>query len=389
LTTAIKNGSERLAILPKSKCNGFGAGDFGELLPEGRLMSKIIVSYRRSDSQAVAGRIVDRLIDHFGPDSVFMDIDNIPFGIDFRDHIQSALSKAAVLIAIVGSDWLGVSSDQHRRIDDEDDPVRVELDTALRQKLLVVPVLVNNASMPKASTLPDALRAFAYLNAAPVDVGRDFRPNVDRLIQSIELVLANRRDGSGRGEAAQTSSLRANSSLILLATAVLLVIVAGAGWRFGPWSPKVVSTAPSAILTPPSQPPAAVANAVGTNPLGPATAEPPPAAVAAAPPIAPPSASPAMDDDGDWSAAQKANSYKAYQAYEKEHPQGRHFAEARRAAITSALAAEPPIGKLPTGETVLVDDHICDANQIKAVTGGDVTKGISRTKKCVSREDPL
>ena len=326
-------------------------------------MSKIIVSYRRSDSQAVAGRIVDRLISRFGPDFVFMDVDNIPFGIDFRDYIQSVLSKAVVLIAIVGPDWLGVSSDQHRRIDEEDDPIRVELETALRQKLLVIPVLVNNASMPNASKLPDALRAFAFLNAAPVDLGRDFRHHVDRLIESIELVLPTRQDGSGRAEAVRTSSRLANSSLVLLAAAVLLVIVAGAAWRFGPWNTKNAQLAAPPVVAPSS--------------------------VEAAPPIAPASAPLATDDDGDWSAAQKANSYKAYQAYVKENPHGRHIAEARRVAITSALVAEPPIGKLPTGETVLVDDHVCDPSQIKAITGGDVTKGISRSRKCVSRNDPF
>jgi hypothetical protein len=114
-----------------------------------------------------------------------------------------------------------------------------------------------------------------------------------------------------------------------------------------------------------------------------------PSAVAPAPTVAPVSASPATDDDGDWSTAQKANSYKAYQAYVKEHPEGRHIAEARRAAIASALVAEPPIGKLPTGETVLVDDHVCAPNQIKAITGGDVTKGISRSTMCISRHDPF
>jgi hypothetical protein len=69
-------------------------------------MSKIVVSYRRSDSQAIAGRIVDRLIAQFGEQSVFMDVDNIPFGIDFRQHIQSVLAQAEVLIAVVGPDWL-------------------------------------------------------------------------------------------------------------------------------------------------------------------------------------------------------------------------------------------------------------------------------------------
>ncbi len=56
-------------------------------------MSKIVISYRRSDSAATAGRIYDRLIDRFGEASVFMDVDKIPFGIDFRHHIQDVLTQ--------------------------------------------------------------------------------------------------------------------------------------------------------------------------------------------------------------------------------------------------------------------------------------------------------
>src|ERR1700722_15071366 len=100
-------------------------------------MSKIVVSYRRSDSQAIAGRIVDRLIAEFGEQSVFMDVDNIPFGIDFRHHIQSALAQAQVLIAVGGPDWLGAGADGGSRIWEEDDPVPVEIETALRHEVVV------------------------------------------------------------------------------------------------------------------------------------------------------------------------------------------------------------------------------------------------------------
>jgi hypothetical protein len=56
-------------------------------------MAKIVISYRRSDSDAIAGRIRDRLASHFGEESLFMDIDNIPFGTDFREHIKNAPSE--------------------------------------------------------------------------------------------------------------------------------------------------------------------------------------------------------------------------------------------------------------------------------------------------------
>ncbi len=152
-------------------------------------MSKIIVSYRRSDSAAITGRIFDRLIDRYGEASVFMDIDAIPYGIDFRKHIQNALRDADILLAVIGPTWLGKTPDGRSRIQDEADPVRVEIETALRQGLAVIPLLVDNAVMPGAADLPESIRDFAYINAAPVDVGRDFRQHMERLSRSIDGIV--------------------------------------------------------------------------------------------------------------------------------------------------------------------------------------------------------
>ena len=70
-------------------------------------MAHILISYRRSDSDVFAGRIRDKIADKFGADSVFMDIDNIPFGRDFRTHIREALGTSDVVIVVVGNRWLG------------------------------------------------------------------------------------------------------------------------------------------------------------------------------------------------------------------------------------------------------------------------------------------
>ena len=152
-------------------------------------MSKIIVSYRRSDSAAITGRIFDRLVDRYGEESVFMDIDRIPFGTDFRHHIQDALRGADVLLAVIGPTWLGKTADGRTRIQDEADPVRVEIEAALKQGLAVIPVLVDNATMPGAADLPESIRDFAYINAAPIDVGRDFRQHMERLTRSIDGIV--------------------------------------------------------------------------------------------------------------------------------------------------------------------------------------------------------
>jgi len=151
-------------------------------------MAKILVSYRRSDSAAMAGRICDRLTARYGGDAVFLDIDSIPFAIDFRDHVRDTLRQSDVVIAVVGPRWAG-ASDGHVRIEDEDDPVRVEIELTLQSGIPLLPVLVDGAAMPSAAQLPESLKRFAFINAAPVDTGRDFHQHMDRLIASLDRIL--------------------------------------------------------------------------------------------------------------------------------------------------------------------------------------------------------
>ena len=78
---------------------------------------------------------------------------------------------------------------RHLRIKEENDPIRIEVETALDRGIAVIPVLVNGALMPKPSELPSTLANFAFRNAAEVDSGRDFHPHLDRLIRSIDQIL--------------------------------------------------------------------------------------------------------------------------------------------------------------------------------------------------------
>lgn len=149
---------------------------------------KIIVSYRRSDS-AMAGRIFDRLVQHFGKTNLFIDIDNVPFGVDFRKHIDDALRASDLLIAIVGEKWLGPQAGGKLRIMNEADPVRVELETALKRDITVLPVLLDGTSMPDPAELPETIKDFAYRNAIEVESGRDFNVHIDRLIRAMEQIL--------------------------------------------------------------------------------------------------------------------------------------------------------------------------------------------------------
>jgi len=147
---------------------------------------KIILSYRRGDSADIAGRIFDRLVQHFGSGRVFIDIDSIPAGADFHDHLHDALRDCGAILAIIGKSWSGPRRGRGSRIMDEDDWVRLEVETALTKQIAVFPILVGGAELPTRQQLPEALAPLLRRNAVPVDSGRDFHPHMNRLIAELE-----------------------------------------------------------------------------------------------------------------------------------------------------------------------------------------------------------
>jgi hypothetical protein len=159
-------------------------------------MPNIAISYRRSDSSALAGRIFDRLAAHYGKHAVFMDVDAIPIGVDFRAHIDETLRHTDVLLAVIGAKWLGPRKGSEARLSEATDPVRVEIETALARKTPIIPVLIDGAKMPDAGQLPPEFGNFAYLNAAEVTTGRDFHSQMERLIAAIDRASAAKPDAA-------------------------------------------------------------------------------------------------------------------------------------------------------------------------------------------------
>jgi TIR domain len=146
----------------------------------------IFISYRRDDSADITGRIYDRLVQHFSRDIVFKDVDSIPLGIDFRQHLEGALSQCRVLLAVMGERWSGTdAATATRRIDDPSDHVRIELELALARNIPVIPVLVRSFSIPAPDKLPQSLQSLAYRNGINVRPDPDFHGDMDRLIKGI------------------------------------------------------------------------------------------------------------------------------------------------------------------------------------------------------------
>lgn len=150
-------------------------------------MSAIFISYRREDSEGHAGRLFEDLVEHFGHDSVFMDVAGIEPGRDFRKVIDAKVAGCGLLLAVIGTRWLEARDDSgKRRIDDPSDFVRLETVSALRRDIPVVPVLVHGAQMPRADQLPADLADLAYRNAVELTHARwesDVKVLVDSLAQ--------------------------------------------------------------------------------------------------------------------------------------------------------------------------------------------------------------
>ena len=163
-------------------------------------MPKISISYRRANSEAMTGRIFDRLAAHYGKEAIFRDIDNIPPGIDFRVHINDMLRKTTVLLSVIGPNWVGAQAGGTERIQQESDAVRVEIETALRRRTPLIPVLIGNTTMPGSDQLPPSLKDFAFRNALRVDTGQDFDYHMDRLIRSIDVILGQASPSPPSGE---------------------------------------------------------------------------------------------------------------------------------------------------------------------------------------------
>jgi hypothetical protein len=155
-------------------------------------MKNIFICYRRDDAEGYAGRLYDRLHARF-PGRVFMDVTGIGPGADFTRVIQDRVGACHALVAVIGNEWLMMADEnKRRRLFLENDYVRHEIATALSRNIPVIPVLVRNASMPSAESLPPDLAPLSFRNAIEI-TDPDFDHDVGRLIEGLEQVFGEQR----------------------------------------------------------------------------------------------------------------------------------------------------------------------------------------------------
>lgn len=235
----------------------------------------VFLSYRRGDTADVCGRMYDALGRAFGKGRLFKDVNNLRPGADFGNAITEILPKCRATLVLIGPQWLSALDDEgRRRLDDPNDWVRVEVETALSApNLYVVPVLVNGAQMPRAEELPVSLHGLLRRHAAVIRRDPDFHDDVTRLTQALRAsVQSGVLDLAGLGgELKQAAVDIANSpqtgravkaarsglfslgklavviGLVGVLALVLLVTIAGfAAWNFWPqeWTDTIRSWLP-------------------------------------------------------------------------------------------------------------------------------------------------
>ena len=150
---------------------------------------RVFLSYRRADTQHVAGRAGDKLQEMF---ELFMDIDTIPPGVDFTDYVRRAVSSCDVLLAFIGDHWLSMTDNGGRqRIDDPMDWVAEEIRVALGRGVPVIPVLIDGADLPHPDKLPEGLRPLVHRQSLPLRHS-SFSADLARLVAGIEHAGAGR-----------------------------------------------------------------------------------------------------------------------------------------------------------------------------------------------------
>ena len=142
----------------------------------------IFLSYRREDVAPYARLLQYQLGEHVPNAPVFMDLDSIEPGLDFAEVIREAVGSCAVLVALIGRQWTTLADEKgHRRLDNPDDYVRFEVQTALERGVRVIPVLVDGARALRQEELPPELQKLARLNAFELSFSR-YQYDADRLV---------------------------------------------------------------------------------------------------------------------------------------------------------------------------------------------------------------
>jgi formylglycine-generating enzyme required for sulfatase activity len=150
-------------------------------------MTTVFISYRRENTAGEARALFNDLVARLGENSVFMDVDSIALGRDFRSVLQETTASCDVMLVLIGRNWADARDDGGRvRLGNPTDYVRLEIELALKRDIAVTPVLVQGAHMPAAEDLPTEIKDLAYRNGFELSHSR-WESDVGEMVRRLDL----------------------------------------------------------------------------------------------------------------------------------------------------------------------------------------------------------
>ena len=203
---------------------------------------RIFISYRRDDTRFFSSRVCDRLVAHFGKEHVFRDVDDIAPGRPWNEAIDDAISSCNVFVVLIGRGWLTATDDEgKRRLDNEEDRHRREIEAALERKIMVFPVLMEDTEMPGADQLPETMEDLPKIQARRI-TDDAFDWGTQELVAAIEVGAL----GRSRRRIPRPAIL-AGGLAVIAAVTIAVIALAGGGGGESPSKETAVEPAKTAV----------------------------------------------------------------------------------------------------------------------------------------------
>ena len=226
-------------------------------------MRKIFINYRRAEAEYAAGALGRELRRHFGDDRIFRDKEDIGGGASWKRRVLDEINGESALLILIGRDWATVTDAQgRRRLDNPDDPLRMEIADGLKDGAAILPILLENAEMPADTELPDDLRSITEHNALRLRDG-DWQYDLTNICRTLERAGFQPIASSPQTKDAPSVPKAANGSRVVLAAAIIALVSALAAFGVlsgivSPGSTPGTSTVVRPAVIPPNDVPANV-----------------------------------------------------------------------------------------------------------------------------------
>lgn len=149
----------------------------------------IFISYRRQDTSGYALGIRRELQRRLPDAHVFLDVEALDAGVRWRDVIRERIGRCDLMLVLIGDEWWQ-TRDGRQKMLSPDDPVRLELKIGLdRSDMKVIPVLLEGASMPSGSDLPDVVRDLCEYGAHAIH-DKTYDRDLNALLDQIDKLSA-------------------------------------------------------------------------------------------------------------------------------------------------------------------------------------------------------